>query len=101
MTIFTMQSQIDWSSKRAGLYGAFWVLTIWGLMAWHFGFQVPSRLWCLLPLFVCLYFCGILVHNTDEICKRCTPDQYVLGGIMFLWFRWRRGYAHEIAMQDF
>mmetsp|Transcript_41065 Transcript_41065/g.95953 ORF Transcript_41065/g.95953 Transcript_41065/m.95953 type:complete len:105 (+) Transcript_41065:547-861(+) len=77
LTLFTMQSKIDWSFLGSGLYAALWVLIIWGFMAWLLGFRTGF----LFALFGSLVFCGYIIYDTNNICKKFTPDEYIIGTI--------------------
>lgn len=77
LTLFTFQSKIDFSFLGAALFGALWVLVIWGFVVAIFGFR-QSFLYSLLGAII---FSLYILYDTSLIIRRLTPDDWVLAVI--------------------
>jgi len=77
LTIFTLQSKIDWSFLATGLYAGMWCLIIWAFLVWLFGFRTSF----LFSLAGALLFCGFIVYDTNNVAKKYNVDQYIAGAI--------------------
>eukprot|EP01084_Bolivina_argentea_P267504 454081_1 len=66
LTIFTMQSKWDFSFLGAGLFACLWILIIWGIINFIFGFQM---IW-LYSLFGAIVFCLFIIFDTWWMLRR-------------------------------
>ena len=65
LTIFTLQSKINFTFLRAGLFISLWILICWGIFNIIFGPQLIF-LW---SLFGCIVFCLFIIFDTYRIWK--------------------------------
>ena len=63
LTIFTLQSRIDFTFLKAGLFVSLWVLIFWGLFMYIFGFN-NIFLYCLFGIII---FCLFIIFDTHQI----------------------------------
>mmetsp|Transcript_32320 Transcript_32320/g.53465 ORF Transcript_32320/g.53465 Transcript_32320/m.53465 type:complete len:296 (-) Transcript_32320:198-1085(-) len=79
LTLFTMQSRINWEFLGVGLFVAFIAFFFWGMI----GFLIFPTFYFnqVYALFGALLFSGYIVYDTFNIMSTLTYDQYVLGAI--------------------
>ena len=74
LTLFTMQSKVDWGFLFPMLYTSLWVLIFW---SWFSFWLVPvadTTVRSVISLFGALIFCGFIVFDTNMIMKHmCAP----------------------------
>ena len=77
LTLFTMQSKIDFSFLGAGLSSALWILILWGFFAYLFG-QPAGGVY---SLFGALIFSGYIIFDTYLIAQKLGYDDYILASV--------------------
>ncbi len=77
LTLFTMQSKVDWSFLGAGLWAALMVLCLGSLLSMFLGWQSSLPL----SLLGCAVFCGYIIFDTYRISKHYSYDEYILAAI--------------------
>jgi FtsH-binding integral membrane protein len=75
LTLFTMQSKIDFSFLGAALFAALWILIIWGFINAIFGYR-PSFVYSLLGAII---FSLYIVYDTWLITNKLSYDDWVIG----------------------
>tara|TARA_B110001452_G_scaffold263097_1_gene264058 strand:- start:42 stop:1130 length:1089 start_codon:yes stop_codon:yes gene_type:complete len=83
LTIFTMQSTIDFDFCGPFLFAALLLLLLWGsIMSLVFAFTGSSPGWQIaLSLIGALIFCGFIIWDTNQICRHLSVDDYVIGAV--------------------
>mmetsp|Transcript_36542 Transcript_36542/g.59081 ORF Transcript_36542/g.59081 Transcript_36542/m.59081 type:complete len:151 (+) Transcript_36542:3658-4110(+) len=75
LTIFCMQTKIDFSFLGAGIFTCLWILVIWGLIQAFFPMGPAVRF--LYSLFGAILFCLFILFDTSSIMNRLSPDEYI------------------------
>lgn len=81
LTVFTMQSKIDWNFLGPGLYACLWILILW---SWFSFWLVPASDFTarsLVSLFGAIVFCGFIIYDTNLIMKHLGVDDYIIAAI--------------------
>lgn len=83
LTVFTMQSRIDFDFCGPFLFAALLILLLWGsIMSLVFMFTGASPGWQIaLSLVGALLFCGFIIYDTNTICRHLGTDDYVIGAV--------------------
>lgn len=77
LTIFTIQSKINWNFMGVGLFACLFVLMIWGAFLPLFG--GPSYVY---SLFGAIVFCLLIIYDTHRLCKMYMgADEYILAAV--------------------
>ncbi|TPX49302.1 hypothetical protein SeLEV6574_g01537 [Synchytrium endobioticum] len=79
LTLFTLQTKIDFSGIGPFLFGALWVLIIAAFIEIFLPFNKFVDL--ALAIFMCILFCGYIVYDTQMICERLSPEEYVIAAV--------------------
>jgi FtsH-binding integral membrane protein len=82
LTLFTMQSKIDWGFLGPGLFAGIFILIFW---SWFTFWLLPpaatfrfQRVFSLLGAFL---FCGFIIYDTNNIMKHFGVDDYIIAAI--------------------
>ena len=78
LTLFAMQSRVEWSFLGAGLYGSLYLLIVAGLL----GLLLRSDLlMTLYALAGSLIFCIYIIYDTYLITRKLGYDDYIVAAI--------------------
>ena len=77
LTLFTLQSKVDFSFLGAGLSSALWILILWGFFSYLFG-QPAGGVY---SLFGALIFSGYIIFDTYLIAQKLGYDDYILASV--------------------
>ena len=78
LTLFAMQSRVEWSFLGAGLYGSLYLLIVAGLL----GLVLRSDLlMTLYALAGSLIFCIYIIYDTYLITRKLGYDDYIVAAI--------------------
>lgn len=81
LTLFTLQSKVDWGFLGPGLCAALFILVFWSWMTFwlvpyaSFGFSK------LFSLFGALLFCGFIIYDTNNIMRHFGVDDWLIAAI--------------------
>jgi len=78
LTIFAMQSKIDWSWLGGVLLAALLALIWWGVVIAIFGWRDGVFWYSLLGAFI---FCLFILYDTNQICTKLGYDQYIAAAL--------------------
>jgi len=81
LTLFTMQSKVDWSFLGAGLSAGVFVLIFWSILSFWFAPAAAFGWHRALSLFASLLFCGFIVYDTHMIMTHFGVDDYIIAAI--------------------
>lgn len=80
LTLYTLQSRIDFSFLGAGLFAALWVLIVWAIVMACFGMASPAmQYWY--ALIGAVIFSLYIVYDTWLISSKMGPDDYISASI--------------------
>ncbi|PVV01163.1 hypothetical protein BB560_004429 [Smittium megazygosporum] len=79
LTVFTMQSNYDFSDLGPMLIFGLWGLILVGIVQIFVPFS--SSLEFVICIFGVLIFCGLIVYDTFLIMKKLTPEEYILASV--------------------
>jgi len=77
LTLFALQSKIDFSFLGGALFAGLLLLIGWGLVNSIFGWQLSF----LYSLFGAILFSLYILYDTSNLIHRIPPDQYILASI--------------------
>jgi len=77
LTVFTMQSKIDFSFMGAGLFSCLTILVCWSFMGALFGFPRGY----IFSLLGAVLFSLFIIYDTQMILNRLGPDDYIMASI--------------------
>lgn len=77
LTVFTMQSKIDFSFMGAGLFSCLTILVCWSFMGALFGFPRGY----IFSLCGAVLFSLFIIYDTQMILNRLGPDDYIMASI--------------------
>jgi len=81
LTMFTMQSKIDWDFLGPGLFAGLWIMIFW---SWFSFWIVPAAYFSsrsVISLFGAILFCGFIIYDTNMIMKHLGVDDYIIAAI--------------------
>jgi len=79
LTVFTMQSKIDFSVMGPALFVSLLALIVWGLFArFFFASVVAQQVYALCGV---VLFSLFIVYDTHMVLKQCSYDEYIMGAI--------------------
>ena len=78
LTLFTIQSKINFSFLGAGLYGALWLLIVTGILALWLHYQWLRTAYALAGS---LLFCIFIIYDTYLITSKLGYDDYIIAAI--------------------
>ena len=79
LTLFTMQSKIDFSVMGPALFVSLLALIVWGLFArFFFASVVASQVYALCGV---VLFSLFIVYDTHMVLKQYSYDEYIMGAI--------------------
>lgn len=81
LTLFTMQSKVDWSFLAPALFSCMFILIFW---SWFTFFLVPASSFMprqLISLAGAIIFCLFIVYDTNNIMKHFGVDDYIIAAI--------------------
>ena len=78
LTLFTIQSKINFSFLGAGLYGALWLLIVTGILALWLHYQWLRTAYALAGS---LLFCLFIIYDTHLITSKLGYDDYIIAAI--------------------
>jgi len=77
LTVFTLQSKIDFSFMGAGLGMGLWILILWGFFGMIFGLQTGM----VYAMGGSVLFSGFIIYDTYMLCERHDPRDYVIAAV--------------------
>jgi len=77
LSIFTLQSKIDFSFLGMGLFACLWILIFWGFINAIFGFRTSF----LYALFGAIVFCLFIIYDTYRLANKYSVDDYIIASI--------------------
>lgn len=77
LTLFTLQSRINFNFLGVGLCCGLFILLLWGLINAIFGW----RLTFLYSLFGALLFCGYILYDTSALMHNLSYDDYIVAAL--------------------
>ena len=78
LTLFTIQSKINFSFLGAGLYGALWLLIVTGILALWLHYEWLRTAYALAGS---LLFCLFIIYDTFLITSKLGYDDYIIAAI--------------------
>ena len=78
LTLFTIQSKINFSFLGAGLYGALWLLIVTGILALWLHYEWLRTAYALAGS---LLFCVFIIYDTYLITSKLGYDDYIIAAI--------------------
>ena len=81
LTLFTMQSKIDWSFLGPAIFCCVFILFFWSFFTF---FLVPASSFVprqLISLFGAIVMCLFIIYDTNNIMKHFGVDDYVIAAI--------------------
>ncbi|TPX37490.1 hypothetical protein SmJEL517_g00545 [Synchytrium microbalum] len=79
LTLFTLQSKMDFTGLGPFLFGSLWLVIIAGFIEIFLPFNKMFDLF--LALFIVILFCGYIVYDTQMIFERLSPDEYIIAAV--------------------
>uniref|UniRef100_A0A1D1XHK6 Putative membrane protein C576.04 n=1 Tax=Anthurium amnicola TaxID=1678845 RepID=A0A1D1XHK6_9ARAE len=79
LTLFTLQTQWDFSGLFPFLYGALWLIVILGFVQIFIRFSSTFDL--ILATGIAIVFCGFIIYDTYNIMHRLSPEEYVMAAV--------------------
>ncbi|KAI8910081.1 inhibitor of apoptosis-promoting Bax1-domain-containing protein [Entophlyctis helioformis] len=79
LTLFTLQTKMDFSGFGPFLFGTLVILVVLGLIQLIFPFG--SLLNLVIAFVTAVLFCGYIVYDTQAILERMSPEEYVMAAI--------------------
>lgn len=83
LTLFTMQSKVDFAFLGPFLFAALWILILWSLFTSFFlpggfgGFTYHK----IFSLVGALVFCGFIIYDTNNIIRKFGVDDFIIAAI--------------------
>jgi len=77
LTVFTLQTRIDFTFMGAGLFSCLTILILWGIINAIFGWHTT---W-LYSLFGAILFCLFILYDTSQLIYTYGYDDYVIASI--------------------
>jgi len=81
LTVFTMQSKVDFDFLGPFLYAGLFILMFW---SWFSFWLVPAAYFSarsVISLIGALLFCGFIIYDTNQIMKHLGVDDYIIAAI--------------------
>jgi len=79
LTLFTFQSKYDFSGLGPWLFGGLIALLMTGII--HIFFPFSKTLDLIYAIGGTLLFSGYIVYDTHVICKKLSPDEFIVGAL--------------------
>ncbi|CAG8526428.1 8779_t:CDS:2 [Paraglomus occultum] len=79
LTLFTLQTQWDFSGMFPFLYGALWLVVILGFVQIFIPFNKTFDL--ILATGIAIVFCGYIIFDTYNLMHRLSPEEYVMAAV--------------------
>ena len=81
LTLFTMQSRVDFAFLGPGLVALLFVFLFWSLFCFWLPGAAAFSSTKLISLFGALLFCGFIIYDTNMIMKYMGVDDYIIAAI--------------------
>ncbi|KAJ3218649.1 Transmembrane BAX inhibitor motif-containing protein 4 [Dinochytrium kinnereticum] len=79
LTLFTVQSRVDFSGMAPFLFGALWIVVIASFVQLFLPFSRFVDL--VFAIIIAILFCGYIVFDTYQLFNRFCPEEYIVASI--------------------
>ncbi|KAJ3112602.1 Transmembrane BAX inhibitor motif-containing protein 4 [Phlyctochytrium bullatum] len=79
LTVFTVQSKVDFSGFAPFLFGALWIVIFAGFVQLFLPFSRLADLG--MAIIIAILFCGYIVFDTYQLFARFNPEEYIIASV--------------------